>query len=119
MLLFDTCILIDYLYGVEKAKWELDLPTDKAISVITWMDVMSCATAETEAAIKGFLGQFASVPVDETIAALAVKLRARHRIKLPDAIVWATALTNSRIFVTRNTKDFASSEPGVRVPYEL
>ena len=41
------------------------------------------------------------------------------RIKLPDAIIWATAQTNHRILITRNTKDFAKNEPGVMIPYHL
>jgi len=118
-LLFDTNVLIDYLNGVEQAKAELALHTDKAISLVTWMEVMVDATAETEAAIKGFLAEFTCLPIDDAVAALAVKLRKRRKIKLPDAIVWATAQSNSRIFVTRNTNDFGSSEPGVRIPYEL
>lgn len=118
-LLFDTNVLIDYLNGVEQAKTELALYADKAISLITWMEVMVGASAETEAAIKGFLAEFTRLPIDEVVAALAVKLRKRHKIKLPDAIIWATAQVNSRILVTRNTKDFASYEPGIRIPYNL
>lgn len=118
-LLFDTNILIDYLNGVEQAKAELDLHTDKAISLVTWMEVMVGANAATESVVKSFLGEFTSLPIDENVAVLAVKLRKRHKIKLPDAIIWATAQANSRILVTRNTKDFADSEPGIRIPYEL
>lgn len=118
-LLFDTNILVDYLKGVDQAKTELALHTDKAISLVTWMEVMDGATSATEALIRGFLAEFIRLPIDEDVAALAVKLRKRHRLQLADAIVWATAQVNSRIFVTRNTKDFASSEPGIRIPYEL
>ena len=38
--LFDTNILIDYLNGVEAARTELGRYSDKAISLITWMEVM-------------------------------------------------------------------------------
>ena len=38
--LFDTCILIDYLNGIQSAKDEIELFKDKAISTITWMEVM-------------------------------------------------------------------------------
>ena len=118
-LLYDTNILIDYLNGVEQAKTELALHTDKAISLITWMEVMADATAATEAVIKGFLAEFTSLPINDDVAILAVRLRKLHKIKLPDAIIWATAQANSRILVSRNTKDFNSSEPGIRIPYVL
>jgi predicted nucleic acid-binding protein len=118
-LIFDTNILIDYLNGVEQARTELALHTDKAISLITWMEVMDGATSSTEAVIKGFLDKFTSLPLTEDVAILATKLRNHHQITLPTAIVLATAQINSRILVTRNTNDFADLEPGIRTPYQL
>ena len=117
--LFDTNILIDYLNGVEQAKTELDKYSDKAVSVITWMEVMVGATPETEGIIRGFLNQFDVLPIEEQVCEVAVKLRKKHNIKLPDAIVWASAQVNKRILVTRNTRDISPDEPGVRVPYQL
>lgn len=38
--LFDTNILIDYLRGFPEAEIELDRHAEKAISVITWMEVL-------------------------------------------------------------------------------
>lgn len=117
--LFDTNILIDYLNGIEQAKIELDRYTDKAISMITWMEVMVGATPETEAIVRGFLNSFLSLPIDEQVSDITVAVRKKHKVKLPDAIVWATAQVNGRILVTRNTKVFSSDEPGIRVPYFL
>ena len=37
--LFDTNILVDYLSGIAAAKDEISLYDDKAISIITWMEV--------------------------------------------------------------------------------
>jgi predicted nucleic acid-binding protein len=45
--------------------------------------------------------------------------RERPRLKLPDAIILATAQTRGRVLVTRNTKDFPAEMPGIRVPYVL
>ena len=118
-VLFDTNILIDYLNGIEQAKNELELYSDKAISVITWMEVMVDATPATEAIIRNFLNTFDALAIDAQVSETTVRIRKKHSIKLPDAIVWATALANKRILVTRNTKDFAQDEPGVRVPYQL
>jgi len=117
--LFDTNILIDYLNGIEQAKTELDRYSDKAISLVTWMEVMVGTTPETEEIVRGFLAGFANLPVDERVATGAVTLRKQHKIKLPDAIVWASAQVNSRLLVTRNTRDFPPDEPGVRIPYRL
>jgi hypothetical protein len=40
-------------------------------------------------------------------------------MKLPDAIIWASAQANAMLLVTRNTKDFPATDPGVRVPYRI
>lgn len=116
--LFDTNILIDYLNGLKPAKEELDRYTDKAISLVTWMEVMVGSTAATEPIIRGFLAGFTSLPIDEKVALLAVKLRTSRKIKLPDAIILATAQVNNRILVTRNIKDFDVAAPGIRMPYK-
>jgi predicted nucleic acid-binding protein len=120
--LFDTNILIDYLNGIPAAKTELDRYTgkdDKAISVITWMEVLVGTTTETDNTTRGFLAGFQSLPIDALVASRSVEIRKSHKIKLPDAIVWATAQVHDRILVTRNTKDFADDKPGVRVPYRI
>lgn len=118
-VLIDTNILVDYLNGIEQAKTELDRYSDKAISLITWMEVMVGATPETEEIMRGFLNSFINFPIDERVATVAVALRKQHKIKLPDAIVWATAQVNRCLLVTRNTKDFLPDEPGIRVPYYI
>ena len=117
--LFDTNILIDYLTGQESARAEIARYDDKAISVITWMEIMVGAASDTEAPLRAFLARFALVGLDAATAERAVVLRREHRIKLPDAIVWAAAQTQGRLLVTRNSKDFPSDDPGVRTPYHL
>lgn len=117
--LFDTNILIDYLNGIEQAKIELARFQHKAISVITWMEVMVGEEAHTEGITRGFLNDFEALPIDDNVSGRAVVLRRMHRLKLPDAIVWATAQIHGCILVSRNTKDFPVSDPGVRVPYTM
>jgi len=117
--LLDTNILIDYLRGIPQAKSELERYDHCAISVITWMEVMVGTTAQTKAGTEAFLSGFALMALDEAVAQRAVAIRQEKRIKLPDAIVWATAQVHNCILVTRNTKDMPADEPGVRVPYTL
>jgi predicted nucleic acid-binding protein len=117
--LIDTNVLVDYLNAVPEARAELQRYPQKAISIVTWMEVMVGAGNEVESATRAFLKGFDVVPLDETIAERAVDLRHNHRIKLRDAIIWATAQTKSLLLVTRNTKDFAADDPSVRLPYKL
>jgi predicted nucleic acid-binding protein len=115
----DTSILVDYLRGVSPARKELDLYESPAISVISWMEVMAGTTPETESTARAFLQSFDLLEIDAKTAERAVHLRKTKRIKLPDAIIWATAQVHQCLLVTRNTRDFDPSDPGVRVPYTL
>ena len=119
-VLFDTNILIDYLNGMADAAKEIGRYGEKAISLVTWMEVMAGATVQEEQVIKGFLSQFDLLPIDGAVAAEAVAIRRTRRIKLPDAIILATARTTHRILITRNTKDFpADVDLDVRMPYRI
>ena len=117
--LLDTNILIDYLGGIAQAKAEIARYDDAAISVITWMEVMVGATAENHEATRAFLRQFQIIALDDAIAQTAVDIRKANRLRLPDAVIWASARTQDRLLVTRNTRDFPVDDPGVREPYRL
>ena len=91
-----------------------------AISIITWMEILIGAANENEENdLKIFLDGFHRYDVSTEIAESAISVRQQHKIRLPDAIIWATALTTNAILVTRNTKDFTKNEPSVRIPYTL
>lgn len=49
----------------------------------------------------------------------AVIVRQSHRLKLPDAMIWATAKVNGLSLLTRDTKGFPRQHPDIIVPYEL
>ena len=118
-VLFDTNILIDYLRGVPQARAECDRHADRAVSIVSWMEVMAGSTAANEADARSFLLNFSTLPLGAEVAERAFLLRRNNRIKLPDAIVQATAEAVGRLLVTRNTRDFPAGTPGVRIPYAL
>lgn len=116
--LFDTNILIDYLAGREDAARELVRHADGLVSAITWLELLIGARDEAEEdVIKMFLRDFSVVEIDRKVAWEAVTLRRTHRLRLPDAVIWASARTESALLVTRNTRDFPADDPGIRVPY--
>ena len=118
--LIDTNILIDYLGGIDAARKELSRHDDPAISAITWMEVMVGAEDDREAThLRWFLSGFTRVPIDDEVSELAVTIRRELRIRLPDAIIRASARRIGGVLVTRNTKDFPADDPGVRVPYSI
>ena len=115
---FDTNILIDYLGGVDAARDEMRRYRQRLISIVTWMEVLIGARSDDETdVIEMFLRDFRVVEVTRPVARDAIDLRRAHRIRLPDALIWASARAESALLVTRNTKDFPKNDPGVRVPY--
>ncbi len=118
-VLFDSCILIDYLRGIPQARGECDRHTNRAISLITWMEVMAGATAANEDDTRAFLHNFHAVSLTPEIAERAVAIRRAKKMKLPDAIIQASAEIERRVLITRNTRDFPASTSGIRVPYVL
>lgn len=117
--LFDTNILIDYLNGITAAKIEIERYPYIAISMITWMEVMVGTKPEEEAAVRRFLSRFEHIPLTTAIAERTIHIRRETRMRLPDAIIRASAENEHALLVSRNTKDFPENEPWVRVPYKL
>lgn len=118
--LFDTNILIDYLNGIEPARMEIERAGQRFISIVTWMEVLAGShDADEGGVIDMFLRDFVVLEVTRRIARDAVEIRRTRRLRLPDAIVWASARSESAVLVTRNTKDFAKGQSGVRIPYTL
>lgn len=117
--LFDTNILIDFLRGIPAARDEVNRYEDKAISVVTWMEVMIGAPLSAERGTREFLDGFALVGLNETVAERAAMLRRQYRLKLPDAIIWASAQVEAMLLITRDAKGFPANDPGVRMPYRV
>lgn len=115
---FDTNILIDYLLGRDEAQQEFDRYSRRGISIVTWMELQIGARTDAEAdVIDLFLREFRVIEITRQVARRAAEIRRRTRVRLPDAIIWATAQMESAQLVTRNTKDFPAGDPEIRVPY--
>jgi hypothetical protein len=70
-------------------------------------------------ATRDFLRGFQMIGLSDDVASLAVTVRQVHRLKLPDAIIWATAKVNGLSLLARDTKGFPRQHPDIIVPYEL
>jgi predicted nucleic acid-binding protein len=116
---FDTNVVIDALNGVELADIEYNRYERVLISRITWMEVLIGAEGD-DAELRDFLGtRFEIIPLDLAVAETAVQLRREYSVRLPHAIIWATAKTSEAVLVTRNTKDFDPDWGDIQVPYRL
>lgn len=108
MYLIDTNIIIYYLEGEHAAVSFLSENRGKmAISCITWMETLSYPfSKDEERIVRAFLQEFRLIEIAAPVMELAVGLRRKKKIKLPDAIIAASATHNELVLVTRNTKDF-------------
>ncbi len=116
----DSDILIDYFDGIPASAEEMGRYDHLLVSRISWMEVLVGArTPELRKLRENFLRHFRIIELDAAVARRAIALRQEHRIRLPDAIVWASALAHRALLITRNSKHFPRDHPGVRVPYAL
>jgi predicted nucleic acid-binding protein len=116
----DSDILIDYLQGIEEAKIEINRYRAPLYSIISWMEIMCGAeTDEERESAENLFASMKRVDLSKTIAEKAVEERKTQKLKLPDAIILASADAEGCILVTRNTKDFDGNDPRVRFPYSL
>lgn len=121
---FDANIIIDALSGHPLAQAEIRRAVESNsrawISRIVWIEVLSKGEPRLVAQSRHFLTGFDVDELDVEIAERAAALqRERGRLKSPDAIILASAQIRGRVLVTRNTKDFPATMPGIRVPYTL
>lgn len=102
-LLLDTDIFIDHLRGAVELK-----PGRHRVhySVITRAELFS-GTAGTDLAAR-VLAPFRELPVDRAIAERAGRLRRETSVRMPDALIAATALEHRLGLATRNGKDFSA-----------
>lgn len=116
----DSDVLIDYFDGIEASAEELARYDALLISRISWMEILVGArTPELREMRESFLRHFQLIELDAAVARRAITLRQEHRLRLPDAIIWASALVHRALLVTRNTKHFPRNHPGVRTPYTV
>ena len=120
-MIFDSNVLI-YL-----SKYKLDpqkiLQKNAAISVITKIEALGYAFANIEEhnLLKAICSELEVVPLTDTISEETIKLRARYKVKLPDAIIYATALVRRVPLLTNNIADFKSLDGKVELidPFTL
>lgn len=79
-------------------------PGNMAISVISEIELRGFPglTTDQETWLLRFLNNIQIIDLDSDIKNEAIRLRRHHRIKLPDAIIAATAIMQSAILLTND-----------------
>jgi predicted nucleic acid-binding protein len=119
MLLLDTNILIDVLRGEPPALAWLEQQERPHISVISWIEVLVGCREGESGRVEAWLDTIPRLPLNDAIALESVQLRQRHGLKIPDAIISATARCVDLNLATRNSRDFSLTLGGVVHPYGL
>ena len=109
--LVDSNAAIDYLGGKlpEKGLSLLDRVVDSQciISIITKIEILGYnAPPDDEALTMDFVNASLVIELDNNIVEKTIEIRKNHKIKTPDAIIAATALSLDLTLITRNTADF-------------
>lgn len=111
--LWDTNSAIYYLqqlFPPEGEKFIDNLLKDEqpAISAITEIELLCWKTATNEdmAILQNFINDALVIELEQPIKLKAAELRKAYHIKLPDAVIAASALVNGLTLITRNIADF-------------
>ncbi len=109
--LIDTNAVIDFLGNKlpeEGMKFMADvIDAVPNISIITQIEVLGFNTTKDQYEIlSDFMDDAIIFELTEDVADLCIDLRKKHKTKLPDAIIAATALASKATLITRNYSDF-------------
>ena len=116
--LLDSNIII-YLSKRELPFTIFDSFDELFISVISYMEVLGFKfqNDEEEIFVKELTDLFGMKFVDQKVADKVVEIRKQNRIKLPDAIIAATAELDNLCLITRNVDDFKNIDIKILNPF--
>jgi predicted nucleic acid-binding protein len=111
--LWDTNIAIYYLQqqfpsGAEKFMDDLLKEEQLVISAITEIELLCWKTAAEKdlEVLRNFINDALVIELEQPIKLRAADIRKAYKIKLPDAIIAATALVYNLTLLSRNISDF-------------
>ena len=86
-------------------------------SIISYMEVMgyNFTDSREKLIVENLFHEFNIINIDNEIAESVIEIRKKKKIKLPDAIVYATASCYGLDLITRNENDFVNIDDTVRI----
>jgi predicted nucleic acid-binding protein len=121
--LIDSNAIIDFFNGkLPITGRQLLSGMEPVISIITYIELFSSNNIAIEEyqQLKRFADMTTVHPVNLSIAAETIAIRKKYKIKLPDAIIAATAIVHNFTLITRNLSDFKMIDNLKSInPYDL
>lgn len=109
--LIDTNAVIDYLgnklpgSGMDFMNTVIDAVPN--VSVVTKIEVLGFNAPEQHyKTLSDFLNDANVLDLTSNVVEASIEIRKKHKTKLPDAIIAATALVYNLILISRNISDF-------------
>jgi predicted nucleic acid-binding protein len=123
--LIDTNSVIDYL-GLKIPNSGMDFINSiivevPKVSIITKIEVLGFNAPENYyQLLTDFMNDAIILDLSNNIVESCIEIRKENKIKLPDAIIAATALVNNLTIISRNVSDFQNiDEISVINPYNI
>ncbi len=119
-LVLDTNVAL-YLLRGDRSAADAISGQRVVISFITYMELLSkpgMSRAETKA-VTAFVNEWPMIELDARIMEEAIRLRKTYRLKIPDAIVAATALTQQIPLLTADTDFERIKDEAAVLMYEV
>lgn len=105
-MLVDTDVFVDHLRGARRLRLETE---SVAYSVVTRSELFAGREGD-EGLVRALLAPFVELIVSRGVAERAGRMRRETGLRLPDALIAATALEHKLTLVTRNLRDFVQVE---------
>ena len=117
--LIDTNIVIDYLgnklpaSGMDFMHTVIDVVPN--VSVVTKIEVLGFNAPEQHyKTLSDFINDAIVLDLTNNVVEASIEIRKKHKTKLPDAIIAATAIAYDLVLISRDTSDFKNIE-GLKV----
>lgn len=91
------------------------------VSVVTKIEVLGFNAPEQHyKTLSDFINDATVLDLTDNVVEASIEIRKKHKTKLPDAIIAATALVYDLVLISRNTSDFKNID-GLKVidPHSL
>ncbi|MBS4028959.1 MAG: type II toxin-antitoxin system VapC family toxin [Ignavibacteriales bacterium] len=115
--ILDSNIIIYLSKGILHEKILLEKYQRFYVSIITYIEVLGYKfqSNEEKSLVERLFDKFEIIPIDMNIATIAIEIRQQKKIKLPDALILATAKKFNADLITNNIADFENIEDSISI----